>query len=125
MLNYLVRRSLRPRYSKIASKIHVANEWLEFPCVKPARPHGCSQHISLISPGYEFDLLQDNFVIQLPNGRVVRPMIEVVNAHGNTFVTEDSSRAGNLIGFRVKQCEALGTSLGDDLQQRYRKNTQR
>ena len=116
MLNFLVRRSLRPYYSNIAGKIYVAGDWLEFSCVKPARPRRCMQHISLIIPGYRFDHLQEDFEIRLQDGRVVRPMIEVVDAIGNKFETEDGNRVGNLIGFHVIQHDGMSTSLSDNLQ---------
>ena len=116
MLNYLVRRSLKTRYSEIAKAICISNEWLEYPCEKPAKPRGCSQVICLSIPGYSFDYLDEDFEIRLSDGRVVQPMIEVVDSSGNTFEAEDGNRSGNFVGFQVRPNEAQGISLSDNRQ---------
>jgi hypothetical protein len=114
MLNYLVRRSLKTRYSEIAKAVCISNEWLEYRCEKPAKPRGCYQVICLSIPGYSFDYLDEEVKIQLSDGRVVQPTIEVIDAAGNTFEAEDSQRAGNLVGFQVRSNTAKGISLSDD-----------
>lgn len=101
MLNYLIRQSLKPRYSPIATNIGVGSEWQEFQCVKPHKPIGFSQHIALKIPGYECRDPLQNFEIKLKDERIVKPMIEVIDENGITFSAKDSQRVGNQIGFIV------------------------
>ncbi len=70
------------------------------------------QVIQLSIPGYTFDYLVGDPEIRLSDGRVVQPIIEVLDVSGNIFATEDGHRSGDLVGFRVLPNETQGISLG-------------
>lgn len=116
MLNYIVRQSLKPRYSPIATNIRITSEWREFQCEKPYKPKGFSQHITLKITGYECNNPEQDFEIRLKDGRIPRPEIEVIDERGVTLRAEDSQRVGNQIGFRILPNEAKNLSISNERQ---------
>ena len=116
MLNYIVRQMLKQRYSLIASHISVGPEWQEFSCEKPLKPRGFIQHIALKIAGYEcFDPKHD-VEIKLKDGRILQPIIEVVDANGITYSATDGQRVGSQIGFLIRPNEDTSLSISSERQ---------
>ena len=99
--NFLVRRSLRPRYVAYGSDFMVGPDWIEMSGIKPVRRRTDRQHVSLRFEGYEFDRDDDTLTIKLSDGRIVVPEVQVLDSHGNIFETEDGVRFGSTIGLSV------------------------
>jgi hypothetical protein len=100
LLNFSVRRHLRPRYTVFGENLQVTHEWQELSGTKPVLQRGESQHIFLNIPDYQREGHFD-FDIKLTDGRTILPEIQVVNSSQQVFDTEDSTRWGSLIGFTV------------------------
>lgn len=116
MLNFLTKRALKPKYLVVSKNLSVSNQWTDLPCQKPPKRRGNEQHIYLKIPEYEFDWSRKTFDIQLPDGTVVRPEMEVVDELGNVYAAMDGTRMGNLVGFTVKINRATGKKLSVDQQ---------
>ncbi|HTK25376.1 MAG TPA: hypothetical protein VL327_02365 [Pyrinomonadaceae bacterium] len=106
LLNFLVSRGLRPKMVVISKDVLVTDKWFEIECEKPATPPNHRQHIYLKVPGYEHDWQNKPFDIQLLDGTVVHPKIEVIDQRGDIYETKDGTRWGNLIGFSVRNGDA-------------------
>lgn len=102
--NFLVRRSLRPRYVMYGSDFMVGPDWTEMAGIKPKRKRTDRQVVLLCVEGYEFDRHDDFLAIKLTDGRVVAPEVQVLDSSGIIFETEDGTRFGNTIGLSVLPC---------------------
>ena len=100
-VNFLIRHGLRSKYARFGSDFAVAQNWQELTGTKPEIRTGERQHIFLGIEGYEFDWREDNFDINLPDGRIVVPEVQVVDSLGNIFDTRVGSRFGSTIGLSV------------------------
>ena len=116
LTNFWVRRSLRPKDTIIAKNLLVGDRWIALESQKPAKPKGHTQHVYLNIPGYEFDWQQRPFNIQLSDGTIVHPKIEVVDKVGNCYEAKDGTRWGNLVGFSLKPDSESNAPLSDDQQ---------
>src|SRR5258706_16434252 len=96
----------RTQWIEFGKDFCVSSNWHEFSGKKPVGRHGHSVRIYLKISGYTFDPTDpDASPVIKANGRIIDPIVRVIDSDGETYPTQDSTCWGSTIGLKVLPSE--------------------
>jgi hypothetical protein len=86
----------------IATDILVSSEWTEITPDSSMKVKRQVQAIVFIIDDYKHDVFDKIWQIELPNGTVVKPEVQIFDGYGNVYDLQDGGRSNNDINFTPK-----------------------
>lgn len=95
-----LKESLKPIDETIATDIFVTSEWQDIAPSIPLKAHKeMWQTIFLKIEGFADNNDHEIWSIELENGTILKPEVQVEDLEGRIFDLKDNTRVGNLVGF--------------------------